>query len=861
MLAHTLYLLDPRVRREAEALAQRGVEVHVIGLTEAGATARSRPGDAIVNGVHIHRLPIKKKRGNTLRYLYEYFMTGFLGGLKLAALRFGGKLDVVHIHNMPDILILSALIPRLGGSKLVLDIHDPMPELSMSSQNRSSKSPVVWLLRMQEKISCKLADYVISVNESMKENLLAKGVPENKIFIVHNFPDQRVFPIRDAPVSWPRKKDGLSLLYCGTVTEHYDLASIVKAIARLEREIPIKLRVVGAGPTLDGIVDLARSLGVADSIERIGVIPLDRVHQEMREADIGISCQRRTVFGDLVFSTKIVEYLTQGLPVLTPRTYTVNKYLPDDSVFYFEPGSDASVADAIRFMWRNPPEVLRRLSRAKELLPYLSWQLERNRFLDFYSDLLNGERSRIRSQQSIELPIAPLLGIATDSTRRDLSTPALARAIEGKATRSQEATHLMPLSSGPTPAPIDYDLPLKQSLEALQRWVESHDYRAYEPFDGLSSYLRPLTFGNLFLDRILMQVVRQSPVNLRPLLGVKPLESTKGRGYMAWGYLALFELTGSAEYKERAAACLEWLIQNKSPLYPEHSWANHFDFASRSGGYSKHESIIVWTALIGHAFLDGYEILSEERYLEVAKSICKWILKLPREKTESGTCLSYLAKTVNSIHNSNMLGASVLARTAKYTGEQELRHVARKAMEYSCTRQSPDGSWRYGEGPEQGWIDNFHTGYNLDSLKCYIDCTGDQTFRRHLNLGFHYFKETFFDASGRPSYYHNRPYPIDIQCAAQAIETFANFADMHPDALPMALRVARWTIEHMQDSSGYFYYRRYPLMVARTPMLHWGQATMFRALALLRLKLHRHSQVREAAFESPEALSSQIASS
>lgn len=396
MLAHTLYLLDPRVRREAEALAQKGIEVHVIGLSEEGCTAEPQLTKATVNGVHVHRLPIKKKRGSSLRYLYEYFMTGVLGGLKLAALHFRGKLNVVHVHNMPDILILSAVVPRLGGSKLVLDVHDPMPELSMSSRNGPSGKLLVKLLRLQEKISCGLADRVISVNESMRENLLAKGVRDDKIFIVHNFPDQRVFPLCDTPVSWPRNGNSLSLLYCGTVTEHYDLGLAVKAIARLAGEVPVKLKIVGAGNALAEVFKLARSLGVADSIEHIGLVPLDRVHEEMRKADVGISCHRAGIFGDLYFSTKIVEYLTQGLPVLTPQTYTVSKYLPSDCVFYFEPGNDAALADALRFIWRNPAEVLRSLTRARQVLPRLSWQAEKDKFLAFYTDLLNDRNPTAR---------------------------------------------------------------------------------------------------------------------------------------------------------------------------------------------------------------------------------------------------------------------------------------------------------------------------------------------------------------------------------------------------------------------------------------------------------------------------------
>lgn len=378
---------------------------------------------------------------------------------------------------------------------------------------------------------------------------------------------------------------------------------------------------------------------------------------------------------------------------------------------------------------------------------------------------------------------------------------------------------------------------LKGSIGRVERWVESHDYKAYEPFDGLSSYLRPLTFGNLFLQQILLHVGRQSPINLRPLLGIRPLDSTKGRGYMASGYLTLLKLTGRDEYRQNAIACLEWLIRNKSPLYPDYSWGNHFDYASRTGTYSKHEPIIVWTALIGQAFLDGYEILREERYLTVAKGICDWILKLPRERTPTGTCLSYLAIRMSSIHNSNMLGAAMLARTAKHTGVAQLLDVARVAMEYSCARQLPDGAWYYGEDPTLHWIDNFHTGYNLDSLKCYIESTDDQTFRPQLDLGFRFFKTHFFESGGRPKYYHNRAYPIDIQCASQAIETLSNFSDYDAQALSIATSVAQWTIEHMQDSNGYFYYRRYPLLAAKIAMLHWGQATMFRALALLLLKL------------------------
>jgi rhamnogalacturonyl hydrolase YesR len=378
---------------------------------------------------------------------------------------------------------------------------------------------------------------------------------------------------------------------------------------------------------------------------------------------------------------------------------------------------------------------------------------------------------------------------------------------------------------------------LSESIRKLEKWVEDHRYKGYEPFDGLSSFLRPLTFDSLFLDRLLMQTIRQSPINLRPLFGVKPQESTKGRGYMASGHLTMFNVTADPIYKEKAVDCLEWLIKNKSPKYSEYSWGNHFDFAGRGGRYSKFEPIIVWTSLIGQGFLDAYEILHDERYLEVARSICQWILNLPREGTDSGSCISYVAYGQISVHNSNLLGAAVLARTAKYTRDSRYLTVAEDAIKYSCTRQRPDGSWYYAEQPMFHWIDNFHTGYNLDSLKCYIENTGDKTYEDNLQCGFHFYKTAFFEANGRPKYYHQRAYPIDSQCISQAIETLANFVDYDDTSLKQAVKVAKWAIDQMQDKSGYFYYRQYPLIKAKIPMLHWGQATTYKALSRLLLRL------------------------
>ncbi|MBI9097593.1 MAG: hypothetical protein JEY91_03900, partial [Spirochaetaceae bacterium] len=295
-----------------------------------------------------------------------------------------------------------------------------------------------------------------------------------------------------------------------------------------------------------------------------------------------------------------------------------------------------------------------------------------------------------------------------------------------------------------------------KSIKLIEQWVEDHDYKGYEPFDGLSSFFRPLTFGNLFLDRLLMQLVRQSPINLRPIMGIKPLDSTIGQGYMAWGYLIMLKTTGQEEYKKKAVKCLEWLIENRSTINDEFCWGKHFDFASRGGRYPKFEPITVWTCLIGMAFLTAYEVLEQKKYLNIAESICRWIMKLGRNNKEIGICLSYTnSNDISSIHNHNMLAAALLIKTGQYTDNREFVNLAGEAMSYSCSKQLENGAWYYGEDKMFHWIDNFHTGYNLDSLKSYIESSGDTLYGENLQRGLDFYINHFFEDNGRPRYYHN----------------------------------------------------------------------------------------------------------
>lgn len=390
MLVHGYYLNDVRVRREAETLAEAGYKIEIVCLREPKQPGKQQePNKEKVNNVLIHRLPLTRKRGKTLRYLYEYLVLTILGTWKLICLHFKKPFQVIHIHNMPDILVLAGLIPKWTGAKLLLDIHDPMPELYKLKNNIMQNRWIVKTLRWQEKFSCGLAHHIISVNETMRENLERKRIPSKKIFILNNFPDTKYLPIKDDITCWPRHNNGFVLFYAGTITEHYRLDIAIEALALALRDIPgIKLRILGVGNELDRVLQLAHNLGVKNYVEYLEPVPFDKMRNMMEDADVGISAHQGGAFGDLYFSTKILEYLTQGLPVISSRTKTILRYIPEDTVFYFEPENAEDMAKQIIQIWSEPDLVRKKMKNAKRLLHKYIWETEKYKLINFYQELL-----------------------------------------------------------------------------------------------------------------------------------------------------------------------------------------------------------------------------------------------------------------------------------------------------------------------------------------------------------------------------------------------------------------------------------------------------------------------------------------
>jgi hypothetical protein len=296
------------------------------------------------------------------------------------------------------------------------------------------------------------------------------------------------------------------------------------------------------------------------------------------------------------------------------------------------------------------------------------------------------------------------------------------------------------------------------SVLRLSEWLEKNDYRGYDTFDGLNArLLRPLTFGSRFLRTVLQQGVRRFPVNLRPLVGIEKSRSTKGMAFLARGFMRLHEATGDPAWRDKAEYALEWLIDQRSPGYSGACWGNHFDYQSRTFYLPKGVPTVVWTSLIGHAFLDGYRHLRKKPYLDIAVSACEHILHdLETFADGDGACISYIPIMNSQVHNANTLGASLLARTYSYVRNESYRALAEKAIRYTARHQRADHSWYYGEAANLRWVDNFHTAYVLDSFKHYAEGTGDRRFDHRLQAGYEYWKKTFFLADGTPKYYSHK---------------------------------------------------------------------------------------------------------
>ena len=383
MVAYTDYAGDARVRREAETLAAQGFDVVCLTNKNGGTPTRYA-----LDGVEVRELGVGKYRGkSTVAYLISYIRFLLAASTSCVGLLVKGKLDVVHVHNLPDFLVFAGLVPRLAGRKVVLDVHDSVPETFAA---KFSNAPLVHkLLCLEERVSAAVAHKVICVNHPQRATLVARGIPDSKTFISMNVPDPRIFgsPAVNGHEPNPAR---LNLVYHGTMAERLGVDLLIKAVAQVRGRVPaVRLHLWGHGDDLASFQHLAQQLDMGESIAfNPKGFPLKDLPHQLSSMDVGVVGNRRSAACDLMLPVKLLEYVSLGIPAVVPRLRTIEHYFSEQMVTYYEPDDVQSLSDAILRMHGDPDGRHAQAARARTFLADHGWQRQGPELVTMYQQLL-----------------------------------------------------------------------------------------------------------------------------------------------------------------------------------------------------------------------------------------------------------------------------------------------------------------------------------------------------------------------------------------------------------------------------------------------------------------------------------------
>ena len=370
----------------------------------------------------------------------------------------------------------------------------------------------------------------------------------------------------------------------------------------------------------------------------------------------------------------------------------------------------------------------------------------------------------------------------------------------------------------------------------LLGYCRANDWAGYDPYDALNSrFFTALPFLDSRLPRLLAtQALKRSPVDVRRLLLIPRTQNPKAMALFLAAALRLRHVEAS-NVEGLDELMIERLIALRSRGTSYWCWGYSFPWQTRTLVVPRGTPNLVCTTFVAGSLLDAYERRSESRCLNMAVSAAEYILnELYRTDGHSVAGFSYPLPSMKAdIHNANFLAAALFCRVYKLTGDAKFLDPALRVARYSAARQRDDGSWPYGEGDTQQWVDNFHTGYNLCALRDISRSLETSEFESHIRVGFDFYRAHFFLEDGTARYFHDRTYPIDIHCVAQSIITLLAFRDLDQDSVPLAHRVFRWAMAHLWDERGFFYYRVLRFGTIRSSYMRWSQAWMLLALATL----------------------------
>lgn len=381
MIAYTTYSTDARVRREAEAVASLSERsVSVLALKE-----KLEPRTYILDNVEVKELNVPKYRGKSaFKYIYSYLKFLTLAFLHCMGLLLKNSLDLVHIHNMPNFLIFAAILPRLSGVKVILDIHDTMIETYASKFSGFSSKLVGLGLRLEEWVCCKLASKIVCVNEIQRRVLINRGIPESKTIVLMNLPDPRRFRSGGGD----RKTEGIrfKMVYFGTITKRLGVDLAIKAIQEIQTEVSgVEFYIFGAGEDREEFLELSIRLGLGAIVHfSEGSIPLDELISAIQGMDLVIVPNRRNAATELMLPVKMLEGMALGIPVIAPRLEAIEYYFNGHELFYFEPDDVQSLSAAILGAYRDKAGRDEKAENARKFFEKYAWETQKMDLINLY---------------------------------------------------------------------------------------------------------------------------------------------------------------------------------------------------------------------------------------------------------------------------------------------------------------------------------------------------------------------------------------------------------------------------------------------------------------------------------------------
>ena len=389
---------------------------------------------------------------------------------------------------------------------------------------------------------------------------------------------------------------------------------------------------------------------------------------------------------------------------------------------------------------------------------------------------------------------------------------------------------------------------VKIALYRLKKYCEKEHFKGWDPYDGLNSRLFnaiPFLRKSAFCRLVMIQGFKRNPFNLRRLALIPKQHNAKGIGLFLQGYCNLYKaVERNWSLEQHYGTCEEILerihelgrllisMQSKGD-YHGACWGYNFDWQARLYFlFPKNTPTVVATNFCATALMEAYEITKEQKYLDIALSSARFVIEdLHHSKQQEGFLFSYSPLPGNdTVYNASLLGSRLLSFCYKYTGDEEYKRLAKESIIACCKGQQESGAWGYGLMPFQNWVDSFHTGYNLDALIAYQENTGDKSFNHYIKKGFDYYIHHHFDKNNEPKYYDTKKYPIDIHCPGQLFVTLSRLHKFS-EHKKIASDVLRWTIKHMQDKKGYFYYQLKKGISSKISYMRWSNAFMFCALS------------------------------